>query len=550
MEDQKQRLVDLINSTQKVEENPDTKKEYRYVIYCRKSTDEKDKQVSSLQDQLSECKEFAENNNLKITRVIQESVSAKQAGIRPLFREMIIALENHKFDGIIAWHPDRLARNMKDAGEIIDLVDKGDIKDLKFASFNFENSASGKMHLGITFVLSKHYSDHLSDSVSRGNKRRVEEGKLINRPRHGYKKDFEQFLRPDTYNDNFILIKNAFKMRLNKSTLDEIADYLNENNYSVSRKNKKGEEIHLHYKMRKQVVADFMKDPVYTGVLWYGKNQAVDLTKLYNFEPIITVEEFFRINKLSNKKELVKLSKSYYKGGGVKANLLIDTVFCDKCGMSKTAGITPKKNKKGDETKRYFYYRCDTEDCPRRGKSTRAKVVIDYVCNYLSQKPFSSESSYKHYVEEMERVSAQRTIDAKRNLRALQSELVRLEEKIDRTKAILGGNEDESVKELFRADLQPTQEKIKEVEARIAKLQTFINAGKESIVSYSEFLELMEKMPKIIRGMKNMKELDYIIRKIFLNFTVDLENVVKSTLNSPFDVLKTLKVSIGARERT
>lgn len=118
----------------------------RYVIYARKSTDDSDKQTRSLGDQMSECLEFAEKHNLLLGRPahVQEAISAKVSDKRPGFRTMIEAIKKGQYDGIIAWHPDRLARNMKDAGEVIDLLDKGTIKDLRFVSFNFENSPSGK----------------------------------------------------------------------------------------------------------------------------------------------------------------------------------------------------------------------------------------------------------------------------------------------------------------------------------------------------------------------------------------------------------------------
>jgi DNA invertase Pin-like site-specific DNA recombinase len=79
----------------------------------------------------------------------------------------------------IAWHPDRLARNMKEAGTIIDLVDRNLIRDLKFPTFTFENTPAGKMLLGITFVMAKQYSEHLSESVDRGNARAIEDAEFI-----------------------------------------------------------------------------------------------------------------------------------------------------------------------------------------------------------------------------------------------------------------------------------------------------------------------------------------------------------------------------------
>jgi len=538
---------DLLEALKSISENKEGEnpKDYRYILYVRKSTDESGKQISSLPDQIRECKEYADRNGLVIGKVFQEAISGKDAGIRPKFLEMITLLETGKFDGILAWHPDRLARNMRDAGVIIDLVDKRTIKDLRFASYSFENTASGKMNLGVTFVLSKHYSDHLSDSVSRGNKNRIAEGKYINRPKHGYIKDPNQYLIPDTHNNNFILIKNAFRMRIEGKTLEEIAKYLNDNHYSITRGNKrKGEFIRLPYKMDKQKVSSFMTDPIYVGVLKYGKNAGLNLIESYGFQPMLSVEEFMQINKLSNNKELVRLARNFHKGESVKANLMREMVMCSECNEPMTAGITSKNNKDGKTN--YFYYRCDNEDCQRKGKSTRAKVVMDYIYNYLEKKPFSSPESYTHYKEEMARVSAQRLVDAKRNLNSLQGQKIRQEEKLESIKDMLAGTEGEDVKALYRDDLKPTQAHLKELGELIKKAKAYIEAGKVSILTYSEFIELMENMPKTMRNMKNMNDLDYIIKKIFLNFTATPEKVIKSTLNSPFDALETLKVSNGA----
>lgn len=104
------------------EDDTAERKKYRYVIYARKSTDAEEKQVRSLADQLTECQEFATEQGLDVRAVIQESESAKYSETRPKFKQMIADLKAGKYDGILAWHPDRLAWNMKDAGEVIGLL--------------------------------------------------------------------------------------------------------------------------------------------------------------------------------------------------------------------------------------------------------------------------------------------------------------------------------------------------------------------------------------------------------------------------------------------
>jgi len=86
------------------------KSNMRYFLYARKSTDEADKQVLSIEAQLVELREYANKEGLPIAREFVESKTAKEPG-REVFNEMMAKLEQGAADGIVAWHPDRLARN-------------------------------------------------------------------------------------------------------------------------------------------------------------------------------------------------------------------------------------------------------------------------------------------------------------------------------------------------------------------------------------------------------------------------------------------------------
>lgn len=513
------------------------RQKYRYVIYARKSTDVAEKQVRSLSDQVAECQEFAAEHLLDVRDIIQEAESAKEPDIRPKFKKMIEDVKQGKYDGIIAWHPDRLARNMKDAGEVIDLLDKRIIKDLKFKSFTFENDTSGKMLLGITFVLSKQYSDALSDNISRGNKRSTEEGKYVNKAKHGYYKDPNQFLRPD--GDNFLLIKSAFQMRIEGKTLEEIARYLNSHGYQKA----KSDGSHVPFKMGFRKVENFMRDPVYTGVVVYGKKGgAVNLMEKYDFVPAITVPDFMKINKLTNNGQFVRLARKYHKGEDVKADLMRGMVTCAECDEVMAAGITIKKNPKKGIT-RYLYYRCTTIGCPKHNKSVRAKVIVNYIIDFLKQKPFSSKSAYDHYAQEMERVSAQRARETQSLLMVAKAKKSNLENRLQKIRDVLLDEKDEKIKTAYRGDLKKAEKEIVEVVGEIKRLEVLTKANKTAVLTYAEFLELTENMAKIIASIKNMKELDYIIKKMFSNFSVRGENVEKLTLNAPFDVLYELNVA-------
>src|SRR5712671_5703565 len=121
-----------------------------FFIYVRKSTDESDRQVLSIQAQLFELHEFAKREGLTVIRTYEESRTAKAPG-RPQFNLMLGEIEKGRAQGILAWHPDRLARNSVDGGRIVYLVDTEKIKDLRFPTFRFEASAHGKFMLNIAF---------------------------------------------------------------------------------------------------------------------------------------------------------------------------------------------------------------------------------------------------------------------------------------------------------------------------------------------------------------------------------------------------------------
>jgi site-specific DNA recombinase len=517
-------------------------KDYKYAIYLRKSSESEDKQERSLRDQLADCQDLILREGLRVVRIFEESMSAKEPDIRPKYREMIGDLQSGKYDGIIAWHPNRLARNMKDGGEIIDLLDMNIIKDLKFVSYTYSNDTSGKMLLGMTFVISKQYSDHLSDSVSRGNRRSIEEGRYINKAKHGYKKDRNSFLRPD--GKHFTLVVDAFNMRLEGKTLDEIADHLNKNGYE--RQNALTGRVYSQ-KADKEKVRRFLRDPIYTGVVVYG-NTVVDLTEIYDFVPAVSVEDFMKINELDKKSDIFKLAKSYRKGDTVKSDLLRNKVICAGCGEARNTGITAKKLKSG--TKNYFYYRCETDGCPMENKSTRAKVILDFAIKYLEKKPFSHVDAYTHYKEEMRRLTKEQAQLTEQAIRLKKSELTKTEERFANIKSAMVIEKDEEMKKYQKEEFRTAGDRVVQINEEIEKLNKQMKAIKGAPLSYENFLELFDNMALLVASSTKMSELDYLLGKVFSNFTINKKNVEEYTLNEPFaslERLETSNVSYGAR---
>ena len=147
----------------------------RYILYARKSTEEDDRQVLSIEAQLVELQEYAAKEKLEIVASLCEAKTAKEPG-RIKFAEMLSLVEKCKADGILSWNPDRLARNSVDGGKIIHMIDRGLIKALKFPTFWFEPTPQGLFMLQIAFGQSKYYVDSLRENVTRGMRQKVRNG--------------------------------------------------------------------------------------------------------------------------------------------------------------------------------------------------------------------------------------------------------------------------------------------------------------------------------------------------------------------------------------
>src|SRR5688572_17922163 len=139
----------------------------KYFLYARKSTDDEERQLLSIEAQLDELREYAAKEGLSIAQEFIESQTAKKPG-RPVFNKMLAEVEKGAATGLLSWHPDRLARNSVDGGRIIYLLDCDKLCSLKFPTFWFDNTPQGKFMLTIAFGQSKYYIDNLSENVRRG----------------------------------------------------------------------------------------------------------------------------------------------------------------------------------------------------------------------------------------------------------------------------------------------------------------------------------------------------------------------------------------------
>ncbi len=243
----------------------------KYFIYCRKSSEDEEKQILSIEAQLQELRDFANKENLEIVNEFVETKTAKEPG-RLIFNDMLSQIEKGKADGILAWHPDRLARNSVDGGKIIWLLDTGKITSLKFPTFWFEPTPQGKFMLNIAFGQSKYYIDNLSENVKRGLRQKLRRGEWPGQAPIGYVNN----LRNHTIEidkKRAPLIKKLFKAYASdKYTLKDLVN-LSISLGLVSQRKRKGLSV--------AVIQRMLENKFYTGLFTYrsetyeGKHKSI-----------------------------------------------------------------------------------------------------------------------------------------------------------------------------------------------------------------------------------------------------------------------------------
>lgn len=510
----------------------------RYVIYLRKSTDQSEKQERSIGDQLHECRALAARLKLKVIEPpIHEEKSAKISGNRKLFDEMLRKIDKGEYDGIIVWSPDRLARNMKEAGEIIDMLDKGAIKDLKFANgHTYVNEPSNKMLLGIAFVMAKQYSDQHSQNIHRSVVRITEEGKLFDRPKHGYYKDENGYARPD--GENWKLLKRAFEMRLyGKSSLREIATWLSDNNFPV----KTGHVSRRPAKITDNFLSELFRDPFYAGAYIFGKN-VVNLFEKFDFQPLILPSEYDELTKDNGFNKRSTLAKKIKTRGTVQADFLRGSVICGECGRIMSTGITTKQGS-DRSVKRYYYFRCDAKSCKRKPRSVRARVILDAIYNFLDTHPMNFKKGYAAYIKEMHRIASEREIQFDIQLRSNTAELKRIKDKIFSTKHAVSESRDPFLRKEYGNDLSDLLKQREKTEELLVRIKDAKEKQRDVVPSYEKFIELFQNLAVRIKEITLMSELDDAVQKVFSNFVIEGQKVTKITQNSPFGELYDVETS-------
>ena len=442
----------------------------KFFLYARKSTDVEDKQVLSIEAQLTELREYAKREKLNIAQEFIEKQSAKIPG-RPVFNKMISCIEKGDADSILAWHPDRLARNSVDGGRVIYLLDTEKLASLKFPTFWCDSTSQGKFMLNMAFGQSKYYVDSLSENTKRGLRQKVRNGDYPTLAPVGYINDS----RTKTVvvdKKKAKVIKQAFEIYVKgNQRLEDIANFLAKHNII----SKRGNIVH------KSRATSILSNPFYTGLFRYGGEIHEG-----KHQPIITKKLF------DQAQEMLKLRGKPDRKAKNEPQPFCGLISCASCGMMITGEYKVKKQKNGN-VHEYIYYHCTKKNkmvkCP---EPCIRQEELDNQLSSLIQKV----SLPKNWAIELNRLALQDHKNSSQSLTACvkekQEKIFNISQKLER---LLNGYLDQDIeKEIYRSEKSKLLLSKKSLEEEIYNLSHKQNDWLEP---FQNWLEVAQNIDKI-----------------------------------------------------
>ena len=323
-------------------------KETRYILYARKSSEQEDRQMLSIESQKTELQILIDAEKLNVVRQYEESHSAKKRGTRPIFNTMVRDIERGTANGILLWNVNRLSRNAGDTGIIIDLLDAGLLQEVKSPGQTFRNTPSEKFLLSLFCSQAKLENDNKSVDAKRGLRTKASNGWFPSKAPLGYlpdptKQKGEKQVMSDP--ERFEIIRKALKGIASRKYTAPQAYRIATKDWKLT--NRDGGRLSLSnwYAM--------LNNPFYYGHFefprksgnWYkGKHQAM-----------ITQTEFVAIQTYLGAKGTTRPQKYIFPYTGI--------FQCGSCGAMITAEHKTKRNLNGN-VHLYVYYHCTRRKDP------------------------------------------------------------------------------------------------------------------------------------------------------------------------------------------
>ena len=318
----------------------------RAAIYARYSSDLQSE--TSIDDQVRLCREYAERNNMDVSAVFTDyAISGGNLNNRPGMLSLMQAAKVNDFDVVIAEALDRISRDQEDIAAIYKRLTHADVRITTVSEGDVN-----ELHIGLKGTMNALFLKDLAIKTRRGQRGRVEAGKIPGGNSFGYKivrrilddgsvSTGEREINPD----QAAIIKRIFTEYADGMAPRRIASALNAEGITSPRGGQWNASTINGSRQRKNGI---LNNELYLGRIIYNRQRFVkdpeSGKRVSRLNPehdwIITDVPALRIidNKTWDKVQKIKSRYSSQCGSKrqTKKRLLTGLVKCGCCGGSMT----------------------------------------------------------------------------------------------------------------------------------------------------------------------------------------------------------------------
>ena len=460
----------------------------KYFLYARKSTDEKDRQVMSLDFQTHEWRTLAKREDIFIFETLEESRTAKQPG-RPIFNEMLDRIEHGEANGILCRDIDRLYRNPIDEGRVRWLLQKGVIACIRTPSRQFFPEDAGLL-MGVEGGRATDYIIRLAKNVRSGVQEKLRRGEWPGGMKPlGY-----------VYDDRLRnIVPDPQKAPIVQSAFNEYADGRHSLQFLSSRLASLGITSRTGKPWSKSAVCQFLTNRIYIGIMeWNGE------TFEGKYKTFIAPEVFKRVQavlKLKSKPRKVRNGHNFPFCG----------TFRCSCGSMITAQWA--KGHGG----LYRYYRCTRKNGPCAEPYVQEKKVQEQCLAAL--RPLALTSEWVAQVHDaIDGEAAKDSLSLEKATGGMTDRLAEIQGKLNRlTRAYVDEVMDEESYQAANAELILEKTTLKRERERLhrSRASFWIEPSREVINTLQTLgtTEFQESLPEISTSVRKIGTNRLISRK-------------------------------------
>jgi site-specific DNA recombinase len=314
-------------------------------IYCRVSTDDQEKEGTSLKTQMQSCLDYCHKKSYEVSHRFSEAYSGLTLD-RPKLRELQEFIRAGYIDVIVIYCLDRISRDPTHGIILTQEFERLNVA-LEAVTEDINNSELGKLISYIRGFASKLEAEKIRERTMRGKVAHLKDGKLPQGTGigiYGYSWDKSTGKRQIIANEAET-VRKMFNLAINGTSTNKIAITFNQSGI----KTKSGSL------WNPLTVRRILKNQTYTGKTYFGQTKRVGKNKveaqpketwilLPDISPPIITEEIF-----NRAQEAMKDSKDSRSLKPNASYLLTGFMRCSKCG-STIGGMTMNG--------KYRYYQC------------------------------------------------------------------------------------------------------------------------------------------------------------------------------------------------